>query len=423
MAVNWGSLIFGGVDSSEYGIYLSGEGVYNAPERAVEVVDVPGRNGSVIIDQGHWNNIEVVYKAGVFGANQETFSEKLSAFRNAILSQTGYQRLSDTYHPEEFRMGAYVSGLEVSPASYNRHGEFELIFNCKPQRWLVDGDLPIPLNSGDVLQNPTEYESSPLLISEGRGNIYFNGYSIGLINEPTGLINMNKVHFYQANSLSDENTFAFSFAQYKLEPGDIIHLSKQGMVFTCNFQFYYRPGASNIRYENINQLEELAFTYNYYIDDCYILFQARLDTDIEFTYGTPSTKSGSVDILFRHNNATYNYNMVCQLKYNGGSEIQANIYWLYVSGGGLTINNYAYGFDLLNWYLDSTYPVWGQDFDNIIIDCDFGEAYGLNNGVIVPLNRYVNFDSDLPSLSPGPNQVTFDNTITDLKIAPRWWKL
>ena len=48
--VNWGQIIFGGVDSSDYGIYISGEAVYNAPQRAVEFVDVPGRNGAIAID-------------------------------------------------------------------------------------------------------------------------------------------------------------------------------------------------------------------------------------------------------------------------------------------------------------------------------------------------------------------------------------
>lgn len=424
MAVKWGSLIFGGVDSSEYGIYLSGEGVYNAPERAVEVVDVPGRNGSVLIDQGHWNNIEVVYKAGVFGANQENFSEKLSAFRNAILSQTGYQRLNDTYHPEEFRMGAYVSGLEVSPASYNRHGEFELIFNCKPQRWLVDGDLPIPLDSGDVLQNPTLFESSPLLISAGYGNIYFNDYSIGLIDEPMGKIEMDKVHFAEMHSTSDEITFSFSFSQYNLEPGDIIHLSKDKMNFSLEVTFDWRPGGiSNLSYDTLVNFEKLAFNQHSYMYDYYVLFQGCFASDVNFVYGTESSKGGSVDINFRYNSANYNFSMLCSLHYDGASTIEATIVFTKNSGGSITINNYAYGYTQMEWDINSTFPVWGQEYDNIIMDCDIGEAYAIKDGVIVNLNTYATFGSDLPTLAPGSNKVTFDNTITDLKLAPRWWKL
>ena len=73
MAVEWRHLIFGDVDSADYGIYISGDGVYNAPERAVEFVDVPGRNGAIALDQGRYNNIEITYPAGTFAKTQEEF--------------------------------------------------------------------------------------------------------------------------------------------------------------------------------------------------------------------------------------------------------------------------------------------------------------------------------------------------------------
>ena len=111
MVIDYGKIIFGGVDSSDYGIYISGEGVYNAPERDVELVNVPGRNGAIALDQGRYNNIKVTYPAMVLEADQEHFRERLSEFRNAILSQKGYQRLEDSYHSDEFRMGVYHDGL------------------------------------------------------------------------------------------------------------------------------------------------------------------------------------------------------------------------------------------------------------------------------------------------------------------------
>ena len=139
------SLSFGGVNSADYGIYITGEGVFNAPKRAVNMVEVPGRNGSIAIDQGHWENIEVTYPAGTFGMDEQEFRTALSNFRNAIASQVGYQRLTDTYHPDEYRMAIYTDGLEVEPTTYNKAGEFELKFNCKPQRWLTSGEIPVTI--------------------------------------------------------------------------------------------------------------------------------------------------------------------------------------------------------------------------------------------------------------------------------------
>ena len=79
-------LTFDGVNSLSYGIYLTGEAVYNAPDRAVEMLSSPGKNGALALDQGRFENIEVTYLAGCFAANQADFATKVSTFRNALAS-------------------------------------------------------------------------------------------------------------------------------------------------------------------------------------------------------------------------------------------------------------------------------------------------------------------------------------------------
>lgn len=143
----YNTLEFGGINSGDYGVYITGTGVYNAPARAVEMVSVPGRNGDVAVDMGHWDNIEVTYKCGLFGIDQSEMGEALMEFRNAIASQIGYQRLSDSYNPNEFRLGLFMAGLKFDAVSRNRAGEFELKFNCKPQRFLTDGEEMIDIRT------------------------------------------------------------------------------------------------------------------------------------------------------------------------------------------------------------------------------------------------------------------------------------
>ena len=70
--------------------------------------------------------------------------------------------------------------------------------------------------------------------------------------------------------------------------------------------------------------------------------------------------------------------------------------------------------------VDSSLSILGNP---TYIDCDLGEAYRIVNGDYVSLNASVALGSDLPTLAPGLNKVTFDNTVTDLKIAPRWWRI
>lgn len=133
------SLTFGNVNSMDYGVYITGTGVYNAPERAVEMFAIPGRNGALAIDGGRYENIEVTYTCGCFANTDAEFSEKIRAFRNAICSQYTYTRLTDEYNPDEYRMALYRSGLEMEPFM-SKAGEFEITFDCKPQRFLTSGE-------------------------------------------------------------------------------------------------------------------------------------------------------------------------------------------------------------------------------------------------------------------------------------------
>ena len=48
---------FNGRSSSEFGVYISGGGTYNAPERDVEFMAMPGRSGDLLIDNGRFKNI------------------------------------------------------------------------------------------------------------------------------------------------------------------------------------------------------------------------------------------------------------------------------------------------------------------------------------------------------------------------------
>ena len=169
---------FGGVTSSTYGIYISGEGVFNAPARVYEMVDIPGRNGALSIDQKRYENIEVTYPAFNYEPTLAAFRDNLKGLRDALSSKIGYQRLTDTIHPDEYRLGIFAGGLNVNPIKYNTASEFDITFTCKPQRFLTSGETEQTLSVGNVtntVTNPTGFASRPLLKAKGSGTIVVNG--------------------------------------------------------------------------------------------------------------------------------------------------------------------------------------------------------------------------------------------------------
>lgn len=166
--------IFDGHNSRDYGVYISGANTFNAPQRNVKKVQVAGRNGDLTIDEGTYENISLKYPAFIFNE----FNERVAAFRNLVLSKKGYKRLEDTYHPDEYRMARYSGGFEADVISELYAGEFNITFDCMPQRFLKSGEEFINVSNGDVIRNKTLQIAKPLIECTGNGTIEINGISI-----------------------------------------------------------------------------------------------------------------------------------------------------------------------------------------------------------------------------------------------------
>lgn len=211
MGMTFKSLTFGGVNSLNFGIYITGDAVYNAPERDVEVFSIAGRNGDLTIDRGRFSNIEVTYPAGCFSYTQAEFASKIRAFRNAIVSKIGYQRLTDGYNEGEYRQALYTSGLDVSPTWNSRAGEFDITFNCKPQRFLTSGEETTTLTASGTITNPTEFASKPLIAVTGLGDLTVGSFEMSITGEAgqTLYIDCDTMEAYlnDGGTISPANTY------------------------------------------------------------------------------------------------------------------------------------------------------------------------------------------------------------------------
>ena len=168
---------FDGMNSLEYGIFITGEAVYNAPERSIELVTIPGKNGALALDEGRFENIQVTYPAGAFGTTQAEFRERIDTFRNILASRYNYVSLVDTYHPDEYRLALYRSGLEVEAVNNSTAGEFEIEFECKPQRFLTTGIEVTSFTASGSITNPTLFDAKPLIRVYGTGTVGIGSYS------------------------------------------------------------------------------------------------------------------------------------------------------------------------------------------------------------------------------------------------------
>lgn len=397
------TLNFDGQSSGSYGVYITGDAVFNAPERDVEMVKIPGRNGAFALDNGRFENIEVTYPAGIFAETEADFAAAISDFRNYLCSRKGYCRLTDDYNPDEYRLGIYKSGLEVNP-EFLKAGQFNITFECKPQRYLTTGETAVSVTSGDTLTNPTLFETGPLLEFNGYGTVNVNGYEIEIKDELVGTVTLDGGY-----SFTDKKTIDFS--NVNIAPNDPITISNVKFVLS-----YYRPNTtvSNIviqSYSGDGTVNNITSGPNR------ADIQFAFTNPLTFAYRTDSTKQITATVKVTISGQTYTNIFNVYVRYSEKT-IEFDLTGNAANFGPLTISKYQNSYNDI--VINSTATTFGNP---TYIDCDLGEAYADDNGVISSLNSYIALGSDLPKLSPGANTITFDNSIYDFTITPRWWKV
>lgn len=169
-------IIFNGQSLRDFGVYISGLNTYNAPSRDVDSVKVPGRNGTLTMDNGRYNNISVTYPAFICN----NYDARVEALRNFLLSQSGYKRLEDTYHPEEFRLARWAGEFTADTLDALIAGQFDLTFDCYPQRFLKEGEKQIEFTANGSVNNIYSQTALPLIRAYGTGSFSINGISVAI---------------------------------------------------------------------------------------------------------------------------------------------------------------------------------------------------------------------------------------------------
>ncbi len=237
-------ITYGGKSLRDFNLYVNGGGTYNAPAKVYTTLEIPGRSGLLLYDEKRFENIEVTYPSAFINPNFET---NIAALRDYLYSLSGYQRLEDTYHPNEYRMAYYTSGLEVSVDMLNKFGVFDLVFNCKPQRFLKSGETLTKVylkSSGDppiALTNPTSYNSKPLIRLYGTGEVGINGSTITLTDNSSyyTFIDCESMEIYRSLSNPFSANDKVILSDYKfpeLVPGVNNFTAAEGIT-----QIYIRP--------------------------------------------------------------------------------------------------------------------------------------------------------------------------------------
>ena len=182
------------------------------PARKMKVTPIAGSNREVVEMEDAWESYDQPYTLFVGDGTENSIQPILDEVARKLY-KTGLQVLSDDYDTDHFRLAYYQGPYDVENR-YTRAGKFDVIFRCMPQRYLVSGNIPVSVASGDVLTNPTDKNAKPLIHIEGSGNGTLT--VAGTVMEFTGMVDYlnvdcDKMDVYRQPSENKNNLMTGNF--------------------------------------------------------------------------------------------------------------------------------------------------------------------------------------------------------------------
>ena len=265
-----------------------------------------------------------------------------------------------------------------------------------------------------TLTNPTLFDASPLLQVWGYGEFSVNDSGLEIVSEETGEIvaagsqyvnfvrpdmggfgiTLDKTAFANPGDTIDVSNFVFRFIRPNINNAPSITATVISGTATASFD-YVQTGS---KYRGTGYLNKIAFT---------------------FSYGTASSNTIAANWSGTIDGNSVNADVSITASYDGDKSIVFS-----ATQTEHNVNTLLYGTSRSIFtdetILNSTVPTIGQP---LYFDLDIGEAYKIENGEYVSVNNAVTIPAELPTLVPGANTIIYDNTFTQFKIVPRWWKV
>ena len=206
-----GLLVWGGEASADYGMVIAEAPAFDKPAKRTDVFAVPGRNGSILFQDGSFEDVTRSYNVWI-AERTGNLADRVNALTAWLYSKSGYTRLEDNFEPDVYRL-AYFSGSNDISNELTQYGQTTLTFTCRPERFYKSGEFPISVTNGDKLTNITRFASKPLIHIEAAGtvNVTINGITVTATVTDYINIDCERMNAYRlpSENLNDKITGAF----------------------------------------------------------------------------------------------------------------------------------------------------------------------------------------------------------------------
>lgn len=365
--------IFNGTRSDNMGLMMASDPVSVHPARRGELYPIPGRNGSIVREDGSYDTYTITYDvmldAGSTSGGMYTQARDVASW---LLGSRGFCRLEDSFEPEHYRLARCAASLSIENRLL-RFGRAQIAFEVQPQRYLKSGETPITFTGGAsaTIINPTQFEARPLL--------KFSNVSSSPNPEVQTLTMRENYVILPSGKVRDAST---------INPGYAV----SNPVNCSGKEFAVITGNGYAFYDSNGETREGGFTQTG--------GWSNGATRTNYRLQIPSWATTIVVSRAKGSSSQVGLSLVAYRDNPGAAAVNIN---------GIVVN------------LDFT------ESDVIYLDCDLHDAYyegGGNANAMVSFSSSVTAYPTFPGLVPGVNTIIPSGAPNlDFELIPRWWTL
>lgn len=162
---------YNGRRSDEFYLYIDSELKLVSAKPDIEEVEVPGRDGSVLVSNDRLKAISqtIPFVLKIPYNSPYSFHEIVAQIQE-WLSPRSWRPLDFSWDPHHYYSAVVLEDFEIA-AQTSHFGKLAVTFKIQPFKHLSDSGNQVRVTNGMVLNNPTRYIAKPVVSIRGSGNV------------------------------------------------------------------------------------------------------------------------------------------------------------------------------------------------------------------------------------------------------------
>lgn len=186
-----GVLTYKGKTSDYFGMRMLGSFDFNQPEYDYDAVEIPGRNGVLLMDNRRYKSVkrEYEFRISLIKARWPTIEQQLTDISGWLNSVQGFQPLTFDGEPDYIYQSAITESQQFTRLTPTL-ASGSITFELHPIKYLTSGQTAVTVANNGSVNNAGNVPALPkiTITGSGSGTFKFGGVPFQVKNVENGLI-------------------------------------------------------------------------------------------------------------------------------------------------------------------------------------------------------------------------------------------